>query len=146
MTGTGHPSLPWQDSDVLMVAVTAVLGLMAIVGAWFGASGSLVLRHQMVWLNIAIAGFAVTSGGLALWLLRSRRRVGERRIGLVSWEPAVAEELDDPPAPAGHTAALELVRGTGMSRVHLAECPLLDGKQALPATLADGEPCGVCSR
>lgn len=136
----------WRDSDVVMVSVTALLGLIAIIGAWFGASGASATTQQAAWLNIAVAGFAVSGVGLCLWLMRGRRAIGERRVALVSLDPVD----DEPPAvpfqrPAGDaTAPLGLVRAVGMRRVHELNCPLVAGKRVEPASLGDGDPCSVC--
>jgi len=142
---TARPGWAWRDTDVVMVAVTTVLGFSGIAGAWFGADGASSLAQQAMWLNVAVAAFAVSGVGLCLWLMRGRRAVGERRAGLVSLDPVD----DEPPAaPArvrrGGTGELTLVRATGMRRVHDPSCPLVEGKHVEPATLGDGEPCAVC--
>lgn len=144
-------SVPWRDGDVVMVAVTAGVGLAAIGGAWFGASGTTSLTTAMGWLNLAVAGFTVAAAGNALWLLRLRRAVGERRVALVSLDIGldVVDEVTEqhgPTAQATSTAALRLVRVAGTSRVHYADCPLVHGKPVEAATMGDGKPCGVCTR
>lgn len=145
MTG---PGWAWRDSDVVMVSVTALIGVIAIIAAWFGASGSSSLTRQSLWLNLAVAGFAVASVGLCLWLMRGRRAVGERRVSLVALDP-VDDERDHPPALPRRspidTASLELVRAPGMRRVHDPACPLVAGKRVEPASLRDGAPCAVCT-
>lgn len=139
---------PWNDGDVVMVSATAIVGLAAIVGAWFGAGGSPLAERQAAWLNLAIAGIAIFAAGNCLWLLRVRRAVGERRVSLVALAPAEPESPDVPAprtrldSPAG--SARGLVRGAGMARVHQPDCPMVVGKPVEPAELGDGEPCGVC--
>lgn len=153
MSGDDARALPWRDSDVVMVSITAFLGLAAIGGAWFGASGSVSVSGQMAWLNLAVGGFVIAAVGSCLWLLRLRRAVGERRIGLVALDtgPDVTDDHHHGPAPRPRgsgtsTDTLRLVRGPEMNRVHYADCPLVAGKPVESATVADGEPCGVCGR
>jgi hypothetical protein len=124
-----------------------------IVAAWFGASGTVSATRQAAWLNAGMAGFAVSAGGLCLWLLRLRRAVGERRVALISLAPQEdgADETSRtarPPRHAGptdRTIPLPLVRAAGMARLHRPDCPLVAGKDVTPARLDDGEPCGVCA-
>lgn len=146
MIGRGGSDLAWRDGDIALVVATALVGLIAILAAWFGASGSPTLTNQVAWLNLAVAGFAIFAIGNCLWLLRGRRAVGERRVALISLE---AEEGESPVASTASTAfstvSLELVRGAGMARVHYPDCPLVAGKALEPAGLSVGEPCGVCA-
>lgn len=76
--------IPWQDGDIVITSVAVLLGAIGVVAAWFGASGIPTPATQMSWLNLAIGGFAVASGGLCHWLLSGRRAVGARRMALVS--------------------------------------------------------------
>lgn len=149
MIGRGTSRLAWRDGDIVMVSATALVGLVLLVAAWFGASGSGSPMHTATWLNVAAGGFAVFGAGNFLWLLRGRRAIGERRVALISLEPA-----DGPPAPprsprAGHASsgpptALRLVTVPGMARVHDPDCPLVAHKPVRPASAGDGDPCGVC--
>lgn len=147
MTTSPGPGWAWRDSDLVVVSITALLGLIAIIAAWFGASGSHSLTQQAMWLNLAVAGFAVSSVGLCLWLMRGRRAIGERRVALVSLDPVEDEPASAPvrrPA-AGSTASFDLVRAPGMRRVHDPACPLVAGKPVERANPGDGEPCAVCA-
>ncbi len=143
MTGRDSTLMAWRDGDVLMVVLTALVCVVAITVGWFGASGSATLTHQVAYLNLAVAGFAVFAGGNCLWLLRGRRAVGERRAALIALEPA--EPVRQAPAAVPATASWQLVRGAGMRRLHQPDCPLVAGKPVEPVGLADGEPCGVCA-
>ncbi|MGP3983149.1 hypothetical protein [Streptomyces sp. KR80] len=148
MNGADRRTEPWRDGDVLTVAVTTLVEVALIVGAWFGASGTASAARQAAWLNLAVAGFAVSAGGLCLWLLRLRRAVGERRVALISLapqeEPAPARLPRRPQASAA-TVSSQLVRAAGMDRLHRRDCPLVAGKDVTPAGLDDGDPCGVCA-
>lgn len=141
--------MPWSDGDVVAVTATALIGMVAIVAGWFGTSGSPVPASQMLWLNIAVAGFAIFASGNCLWLMRLRRALGERRAGLVSFEDAEVmpqhATAADRPVDGPVSASTAWVRGIGMARVHRAGCPLVAGKELEPVRAGDGELCGVCS-
>ncbi|MET7617944.1 hypothetical protein [Streptomyces sp. NPDC005408] len=145
MTGAGRRAEPWQDRDVLIVCGTTLAGFALIVTAWFGAGGTASVARQTAWLNLAVAGFAVSSIGLCLWLLRARRAVGDRRIALISLAPR--EEQEDPyeEKPLRRASSQHLVRAAGMVRLHRRDCPLLTGKDVTLAAAEDGELCGVCA-
>lgn len=147
MIGRNGQRLAWRDGDITMVSATALVGFVAIIGAWFGASGVGSVGQQVTWLNLALAGLVIFAVGNCLWLMRGRRAIGERRVSLVSLDSS-----DEPPAQAGRTleraastATLRVVRVAGTTRVHHPDCPLVAGKQVQPATVADGRSCGVCS-
>lgn len=95
MTGAHFPRLAWQDGDIVMVSITALVAVIGIVGAWFGATGAGSMAAQAGWLNLGVASLAVYAVGVCLWLLRGRRAVGERRVALISLD--IGEE----PVPAG---------------------------------------------
>lgn len=151
MRATSGAGLAWQDTDILLLVATALGGLIGITVAWFGASGSSDPAGQATWMSVGVAAFTTSATGNCLWLLRGRRAIGERRAGLISFEP---DEADPPADPAGwpdestatgsRTTQFEFVRAEGMNRVHVPDCPLLTGKSVVPAQLGDGEPCGVC--
>lgn len=146
MTGRTQARTPWRDADIVMVAITGLLGLIAIAAAWFAASHAAGLAARGMWLNMAVAGFAVSATGLALWLMRGRRAVGERRMSLVSLEPVAPAEPEPAARPvgSGDTGTVRVVRIPGTRHAHDRGCPLVAGKRVEPATLADGAPCGVC--
>ena len=142
-----QPGAAWDDRDIIRMTVTSGLGLAAIVGAWFGASGTTAVGRQAIWLEVATVGFAVSAAGWSLWLLRGRRAIGEKKAALIALTPTETEEPSTPrrsPRPAA-TMPLDLVRAPGMARVHHPECPLVAGKTVEPAAPGDGEPCQVCA-
>lgn len=150
MTLQGAGRLAWRDADIVMVSAAALVGVIAIASAWFGAARADSVAAQAAWLQLGVAGFAVFAAGACLWLLRGRRAVGERRSGLISLDDRLVDTIpaESPAAGTrdgpGSTASYELVRSVGMTRVHLPECPLVAGKRVEPANLGDGQPCGVC--
>jgi hypothetical protein len=142
------PRSPWRDSEISTTAITVLVGAIAIVAASFSAKHATSLPQQTMWLDVAVAGFAVSATGLGLWLMRGRRAVGERRVSLVSLEPAVPEPAPVRPSPvkrSTRTAPSLFVRVPGTRRLHDRACPLVAGKEVEPAALDTGEPCGVCT-
>ncbi|MGW2563653.1 hypothetical protein ACWCXB_31405 [Streptomyces sp. NPDC001514] len=136
---------PWRDRDALVVCGTTLAGLALLVIAWFGAGGTASTALQTAWLNLAVAGFTVSAIGQCLWLLRARRAVGERRIGLISLAPREDPEDAYEPLPVRRGAPRHLVRATGMVRLHHPDCPLVAGKDVTVAAPEDGELCGMCA-
>lgn len=147
----GHGSVPWRDSDLVALAGSGLVGLIAILAGWFGASGSSQSAHQSMWLIIAVAGFVVFALANCLWFMRLRRSVGERRVALVSFEAAEQEVVPEHIGAAARISGRptfapgQWVRGEGMAHVHRSDCPIVEGKQVEPANAADGERCGVCA-
>ncbi|MBA0126552.1 hypothetical protein H0B56_13455 [Haloechinothrix sp. YIM 98757] len=138
----GARHLAWRDGDIVTLAVTALVGPIAIAAAWAGAerAGSALARAG--WLQVGVAGFAIFAGGVCLWLLRGRRAVGERRAALISLEQRAADVPRTTHATG--TESPELVRAEGMARVHRPGCPLVAGKHVDPASPGDGRSCEVC--
>ena len=134
---------PWRDADLLWWCAMSGVGLIALGVSWYGISGMATPAGQALWINVAVAGIAVSALGNAVRLLRGRRAIGLRRIGLVAMRPPAEVPAAGPQQtvmmPAG------LVRVAGMARVHWADCPLVAGKRVTAAVLGDGEPCGVCA-
>lgn len=146
---------PWLDGDVVKLSIFAMLGLAAIVvSAWLAARDSASLANQVAWLNLGIAGLLILGVGNCTWLIAVRGAVAERRAALVWLDSAPDDDLaiDNETASGNGTGRFEpaetatwsLVRGAGMSRVHLSNCPLVAGRRVEPAAIGDGEPCGVC--
>lgn len=135
---------PWRDIDITIVAITVLLGLITILTAWFNADHTASPTSQAMWLNLAVAGFAVSATGCGLWLMRGRRAIGERRATLVSLDRPTPEPPPPPTRPT-HTAPTQSVRIPGTRHIHHPDCPLVTGKAVKPAALTTGEPCRVCT-
>lgn len=146
MSGRAGPRLPWGGDAIVMLSLVALLAVLVIGTSWFGSAQTASISRQAMWLQIAIAGLVIFVLGLCVWLLRGHRTINERRIGLVTLDYGHENMPASPtiPEPAGATAALDLVRAEGMSRVHQPDCALVAGKRIEAATFADGPPCGVC--
>ena len=133
---------PWTRSDIIALSALVAAGLTGLVAGWTGTSGEPVHASQTAWLDLGIAGLIVTGAGIALWLMRGRRAVGQRRAALLADVDPGAADVHAPAAVA--TAAL--VAMTGMSRYHRADCELVAGKRVrrVRAGQTGLTPCGVC--
>lgn len=143
---------PWGDGDILGLCAASAVGLVAIVGAWYGISGSASPASQTGWLNAAMAGVVVSALGNCVWILRGRRAVGERRARLVALHEGESGPDAVPMTSWEDTRTMTVplmdtdrVRAGGQRRIHSADCPLVAGKNVAPALLGDGAPCGVCA-
>jgi hypothetical protein len=140
--------VPWRLPNLLLLTTTTTVGLLLVLVAWAGASGSVQIDTQVRWVNVGTAGVIVLGCGNVLWFLSGRRAVGElRRLVTSRLRPAVHGHADSVAADAAPAGVL--VATQKMSRYHLAACPLAAGKAAVPATeaahrAAGRRPCGVC--
>lgn len=115
-------------------AAVAAGALLCVLG-WYGVSGERFAERQIPYLaSCSIPGAAlVVAGALLLAPTRTtapvRGRTGVQERPVDAPEPPSSEE---PPlsVPGGRLA-------------HRPDCPLLDGKETLPADPA-AEPCPVC--
>lgn len=136
---------PWRTGDVLRLATRIVVGLLGVVGTWYGASGSVVFHDQVAWIAGGVLAVAFGVSGAAAWLLsglgavaRERRWVREQVCALYA-PPQAVEELERPG---------QLVVGEGMRRYHRIDCDVVRGK-AVRTVSGRGDdvalqPCGMC--
>jgi hypothetical protein len=136
---------PWRTGDVLRLATRIVIGLLGVVGTWYGASGSVVFHDQVAWIAGGVLAVAIGASGAAAWLLsglgavaRERRWVREQVRALCAGPQAVEE----------NEHAERLVVGEGMRRYHRLDCDVVRGK-AVRTVSGRGDdvvlqPCGMC--
>ena len=141
----GQPH-PWQVAHLLVWYVGAGAGLVVILVAWWGASGTTRVPALVTWVNVGVAGLVVSGLANLVWLLEGRRAVGERRYAVLG-DPDVSA-LTQRPA-AGSAADEPLVAAGPMTRYHRTGCPAVSGKQVSAAARDDHEsvgrsPCGIC--
>jgi hypothetical protein len=140
---------PWRKGDLVRSAGLAAVGLTGLTGAWYAGSDQADWADVLPWASLGVAATSVAVLGLVSWLLAGLRRVRRLRrevLPLLQATTAVrpAGPRDAAPATNGFVSA------PGMTRFHLATCPLASGKPVRPlrrdAALADGlVACGVCA-
>jgi len=146
MNGSQHASAPWRVTDaVTWCALVAGAGVL-LLAAWWGASGTAVVHHQVVWLNVGAVSVMLVGTANVLWLLSGRRALGERKRGL----------LDRVDARFGtHRAAVleaacQPVTAAMMTRYHRPGCQFAAARGGLKAADRDAHerqglrPCVVC--
>jgi hypothetical protein len=144
-----HPAprqpYPWHANDLLRWFTMLGVASVALVIAWWGASGTARTSTLITWINVG--GAAIVVAGLAnmRWLLQGRRAVAVRRKGLLP----VAQSVVVPPAsePPGDVR----VAVVGTTRHHRPDCVAVAGKTVRRASVAAHEragrrPCGLCER
>lgn len=143
------PPGAWRDVDVSLLALTTVVGGAAWIAASVGVGYADTVRAEVAWTNLGVVGLIVFGAGNALWLLRGRRALGARRVALVRLEPARDDQTmaRTPSATADAGSGLAtLVLLPGVDLVHRRSCPLVAGKQVVPASPnPETASCGVCS-
>lgn len=131
-------------ADFLVLATRVAIGVAMLGLAWYGASGELTLRAQAPWLVLAIAGTAVAVASQVAWVLRLRRAVRARIAGVSRRLPIVGS-----PISIGTGGRLVSVRDAATRLYHRADCALVAGRPATPATVEEHRrqrriPCEVC--
>ncbi len=153
----------WSAEDLLRWALATGVGGIVIAVSWYVCAGDASFYRQVGPLDAAVAGAVVSGLGNAMWLLRGRRRLGERRRALLG-DPVLALdagaagvvrrvsssnlERAAPVGPAGAEAEI-FVAGDGLLRFHRSDCDLAAGRSWGSATREQHEdagrlPCGVC--
>ncbi|HEY6471617.1 MAG TPA: hypothetical protein VIY26_01910 [Acidimicrobiales bacterium] len=156
--------LLWGAEDLLRWVITAGLGGIVVVVAWYVAAGQATFSQQVAPLDAAIAGLLLSGIGNLAWLLHGRRALGERRRLLLP-DVAPATTIDAPAVPveaesellaaatppAGTVLAGDVfLAGAGMERYHRPGCALAAGRTGwTTATRQEHEAagrraCGVC--
>ena len=132
----------------LLVGQTACLATIVLAGrasAERASSGG-----QGVWVAVAVAAALISAAGNGVWLGTLRRAANGRRQRVFTRLAGKAREPHLPPpkqAPGSPAAVGEGVRAVmvaGLTLRHRPDCPLVAGKDVVPAT-ADTELCGWCS-
>lgn len=136
--------VPWPYATVLVAAGFLVVAVALLVTAWGGASRQADPRDQVLWLNVAVLAVSVLGAGCAVWLLVGRRAIAARtRLAQQQIAAALGLDLIEPDVVAGSATATGLVTAAGLTRRHRLDCPLMAGRDRVPAT-GDSLPCGVC--
>jgi hypothetical protein len=145
---------PWRRGDLLRAAGLSALGLAGLGGAWYAGGGQADWADVLPWASLGVAATSVAVLGLVSWLVAGLRRVRRLRAEVLPLLQAMAARRPSArPATVQRAASLNgngYVSAPGMTRFHVATCPLASGKPVRPlrrdAALADGlVACGVCA-
>ncbi|GAA0612171.1 hypothetical protein GCM10009547_12750 [Sporichthya brevicatena] len=123
------------------VSVMAIGGVVWFVG-WWEVSDRPTMESQISALNVAVLGMLVIGAGQALWFLRGRRAVHDRRRRLLGADAAPRQAT---------IAVAEEDRFAGSERFyHRLDCAMVDERNWSPSPRAAHEragrtPCGVCA-
>jgi hypothetical protein len=127
---------PWSGRAVKGLVAVDAAAVATIVVGWYLASGS-DPGPQVPGVNVAIAALCLSAIGHGLWVLQGRRAVGLLRAQLLPstllTEARTAASTRDERLP---------VSAPEMILYHRADCPLVAGKTAAPATAADHQGAG----
>lgn len=139
--------VPWRLGDLLLLCGLVGAGVIAVLSAWWGTSGTSSLSTQYAWVNLGVIGVVVLGTGCCIWLMIGRRALGERERLLLS--AIGASQLVRVPTPIRVAATRSFVAGTGMTRYHHPDCHLVAGKTVLSSSVAahgraGRRPCGMC--
>jgi len=145
---------PWRRGDLLRAAGLAAVGLAGLTGAWYAGSGQADWADVLPWASLGVAATSVAVLGLVSWLVAGLRRVRRLRADVLPLltSTAARRQSTRPGAmqPSAAFAANGYVSAPGMTRFHLATCPLASGKPVRPLRRDDAEAdglvaCGVCA-
>lgn len=143
--GGARPAVPWTFSDARWFFTGTLVATGILVAAWWGASGTGRVGHQVGWVVVAIVGLLVSALSNAWWLASARQAVRQRAGELV----ARAERMGSVPTAVGVEESI-LVWVPRTRRYHRRSCLLAVGKaEAVAAPRAVHEkagrvPCEVC--
>jgi len=131
---------PWRKRDRTIVVGGCALGLFGLGICSWGGGGEVDLSDQLHWLVGGIVSVALSSLGLAYWLLSGLRTVRLETAGVFG---AVTANRAPATVAAGSAG---LVTAAGMVRYHRPECPLVAGKtvRELDAATIAAEGLRVC--
>lgn len=135
--------IAWPRRGRLWLLVGQVACLATIVAAGRASAERPSPGAQGAWVAVAVAAALISAAGNGVWLATLRRAANGRRQQVLARLAGQAER-----APAGSPAATggdgRTVMVAGLTRHHRPNCPLVAGKDVVPAT-ADTQPCGWCT-
>ena len=135
--------ITWPRRGRLWLLVGQAACLATIVLAGRASAERASSDGQGAWMAVAVAAALISAAGNGVWLSTLRRAANSRRRLVFTRLANKAE-----PAAAGSPAAIgegaQAVMVAGLTLRHRPDCPLVAGKDVVPAT-ADAQPCGWCS-
>jgi hypothetical protein len=148
---------PWEQGELIALAGRITVGLVGLLVAWIGCSGTLSWPAQQGWTVVGVGAVALSMTGVVMWIQTGLRAVQDAKREVFA---ATRERfrLDDVPAaepiaalpPIALVVGAELVTGSGMTLYHRPECLLVVGKATSSITrcAADAaalDACRVCN-
>jgi hypothetical protein len=146
---THSRSSAWSAEDLLRWLAVLVIGISMVVAAGLLASSRASVGHQVPPVDLAIAGAVVIVSGNGMWLVRARRRIGQR-IRAVSTHARLFVHATRLPADAPtQNSAGEYSFVPGLRYFHQVDCHLLKERLCDSAPrdeheLAGRNPCPIC--
>jgi hypothetical protein len=145
---------PWRTGDLLGAAVLAALGVAGLAASWYAGSSQADWADVLPWASLGVVATSVAVVGLVSWLVAGLRRVRRLRREVLLLLQATAALRPSARPAAQRPAAVPtngFVSAPGMTRFHLATCPLATGKPVRPLRRDDAEAdglvaCGVCAK
>ncbi|HZI38059.1 MAG TPA: hypothetical protein VFF24_07115 [Acidimicrobiia bacterium] len=135
--------IAWPRRGRLWLLVGQAACLATIVLAGRASAERASSGGQGVWVAVAVAAALISAAGNGVWLGTLRRAANGRRQRVFTHLSGQAERTAaGSPAAAGDGGPAVMV--AGLTLRHAPDCPLVAGKDVVPAT-ADAEPCGWCS-
>ena len=135
--------IAWPRRGRLWLLIGQVSCLATIVLAGRASAERASSGGQGVWVAVAVAAALISAAGNGVWLATLRRAANGRRQRVFTRLAGKTERT-----AAGSAAAIgeggQGVMVAGLTLRHRPDCPLVAGKDVVPAT-ADAAPCGWCS-
>ena len=142
---------PWTAGDLRRALVYLTAGLLGIVVAWIGASGTTIWRDQLVWTAVGVAAAVIGAASGATWLLAGLARVRTGRSDLKAHFRDLGKMPVYAPSPQSpvRNGSAAFVWSPGMTRFHRPDCDLVRGKSVQMLTRVECnerhlEACGMC--
>jgi hypothetical protein len=139
----GLPSSLWPVAGIRWLGLVVLVAGVVLAIAWYGCSGETTWHVQVRWFGLGVLACALNAVGCLLWLAAGLRSLRRER----AWTTAELRRRDllpVRPTVAAVPVAGDLVTAARMRRHHRGDCPLMAGKQAVPAPPGLA-PCGVCA-
>ena len=135
--------IAWPRRGRLWLLVGQVACLATIVLAGRASAERASSGAQGVWVAVAVAAALISAAGNGVWLGTLRRAANGRRQRVFTRlaGKAAPTEAD---CLAAEAEGVPAVMVAGLTLRHRPDCPLVAGKDVVPA-IADAQPCGWCS-
>lgn len=144
---------PWQRREVVWPSARIFAGLIGLIVAYWGCSGTLDWTKQSWWVAIGSIALIVSMTGVAGFIkvgLRNLRHLERLMLGTARAQFAgAASAISADVRSAEQAGAAALVTVSGANLFHRADCLLITGKAVSGVNREDAlaarlETCGMC--